>query len=241
MNINVDFGNYSIPMDQFDTVEISIVDEMFDRLNRNTKKLEQQELRHAKYDGWFISFAEYLSNDYQTLKDLKVVTIGRRKRMKDVQFISELIMVMLNKDIIGFSQDSINEFYAIYDSPDEELIDFNTETFEEEFKEVIEFIKKMNDYKQIVFNHASTVGQFYTLFSIIALIGKEKREELGIESISDKYDEFMNLYKTHAENNTSEDNRIIEYTKASTGASTEEPLRRTRLNTMNNFIFGSED
>ena len=37
------FWNYVIPVDQFDVVDESIIDEMFDRLNRNSRKLEAQE------------------------------------------------------------------------------------------------------------------------------------------------------------------------------------------------------
>ena len=39
-------------------VEGGIVNEVFERLNRNSRKLTRQELRHAKYDGWLISHVE---------------------------------------------------------------------------------------------------------------------------------------------------------------------------------------
>lgn len=52
------FWNYQITVEMIDIVEGTIVNEVFDRLNRNSRKLTQQELRHAKFDGWLITTVE---------------------------------------------------------------------------------------------------------------------------------------------------------------------------------------
>ena len=51
------FWNYVLPVEQlnFDPGETEAVNDAFDRLNRNSRKLEAQELRHARFDGWLIS------------------------------------------------------------------------------------------------------------------------------------------------------------------------------------------
>src|ERR1035441_777137 len=49
------FWNYQITVEMIDIVEGTVVNEVFDRLNRNSRKLTAQELRHAKFDGWGIS------------------------------------------------------------------------------------------------------------------------------------------------------------------------------------------
>lgn len=58
-----DFWNYPIPVEMLDTVEGSVVNEVFDRLNRNSRKLTRQELRHARFDGWFITTVETESDE----------------------------------------------------------------------------------------------------------------------------------------------------------------------------------
>jgi hypothetical protein len=52
--------NYVIPVEflTFDVNDTKDVSEAFDRLNRNMRKLESQELRHARWDGWFIGIVE---------------------------------------------------------------------------------------------------------------------------------------------------------------------------------------
>ncbi len=231
------FWNYSIPVDQFDAVDTSIIDAMFERLNKNTKKLEAQELRHAKFDGWFIRFAEGLSENSEQLKHLKVVTIGRSKRMKDVQFISELMLVLILEKVNGFSQFMIDDFYAEYDNPETEL-DFNTVRFEERMNNTIDNINSLNNINECVFKHATTVGQFYTLFAVIALHKKDQNySQAELNEIAKKYSSFMQLYETHKINKDSTDEDVINYTVASTGANTEEPLRITRHTILNKIIF----
>lgn len=230
------FWNYSIPVDQFDAVEESIIDEMFERLNKNTKKLEAQELRHAKFDGWFITFAENLSENSEHLKNLKVITTGRSKRMKDVQFISELMLILILGKVNGFSQIMIDDYYAEYDNPEEEL-DFNTTAFEEKINKTIEYIYKLNQINNCVINHASTVGQFYTLFAVMTLAEKEEYTQDELKSIAETYDLFMKTYEEHKAKKDSNNKDIIDYTVASTGANTEEPLRTTRYDILRKIIF----
>ena len=54
-----------------------LVHEVFDRLNRNSRKLQPQELRHAKYDGWLVNAVENELDDPFWI-NLKVVTEAQR-------------------------------------------------------------------------------------------------------------------------------------------------------------------
>lgn len=228
------FWNYVLPVDQFDLVETTLVDEMFDRLNRNSRKLERQELRHAKFDGWFITFVEQLSEDYSLLKELKVVTAGRMKRMKDVQFLSELLAIIIKNQVHGFDQDMLDDMYADYDVPEEET-DFNPEEYEKKFYDAIDFISAMNQHNECVNNHATTLGHFYTLFSFVVLT---ENKPSAIQA-ADQYDEFMKQYKVFVETNDSDSIDIITYAKNSTGASTELEQRQNRLQALQNVLISS--
>lgn len=250
------FWNYILPVDQFDVVEENIIDEMFDRLNRNSRKLEQQELRHAKYDGWFAELSENLSTRYDLLRNLKIVTIARARRMKDVQFISELLMVLIKGGVNGFSQDMITEYYAFYDDVEkneEDMIEienddeFNPhklmyidpETIESTFYEIIEFINSMNIENDCVIEHAKSYGHFYSLFAFVSMNYVEIYEKCS--QIASKYLEFMHLVKRYVENpqdeNIIKEEDVIKYAVNSTGASTDLPRRTARVEALKNYCL----
>jgi hypothetical protein len=129
------FWNYQIPVEMLDLIEGSVVNEVFDRLNRNSRKLTPQDLRHAKFDGWFIATVEGESTQ-EDWRKLGVVTTARARRMADSQFISELLLVLLEKRIWGFDQNALDEFYAKYDDPQESLVDFSEDAFMAELEAV---------------------------------------------------------------------------------------------------------
>jgi len=107
--------NYQITVEMIDVVEGSVVNEVFDRLNRNARKLTAQELRHAKFEGWLISQVE-VESVREEWRTLGVATPARAKRMVDSQFISELMLVILEERVLGFDQDALDELYSKYGS-----------------------------------------------------------------------------------------------------------------------------
>lgn len=181
------FWDYVIPVEFIKIVEGTVVNEVFDRLNRYSRNLTAQELRHAKYDGWFIGVAEHESEE-QFWKDVGVVTTSRAKRMRDVQFISELLMVLLENDISGFDQDAIDSVYAKYENPAETDEAFNVDDFQRRLDRVKHFVRNMEEHNASVTRHCSTFVNFYTLWSVIAVnIDTIKSPDQAAE----RYNRFM--------------------------------------------------
>ena len=122
--------NYILIVEMLHDVNDAPIRNIFDRINRNSRKLTAQEMRHAKYDGWFINFAE-AESEKSEWKSFGVVTAARIKRMADVQFLSELFAVVLKGQMQGFDQNALDALYAAYDdiSDDPVLVedDFVTE------------------------------------------------------------------------------------------------------------------
>lgn len=60
--------------------------------------------------------------------------------MKNVQFISELLMIILENKIVGFDQDHINEIYSKYDEIEElqEAGEFSPDDFSEAISNIKE-------------------------------------------------------------------------------------------------------
>ena len=77
-----DFYNYIFMVEQIRSESSVDWGEVFQRVNKNQKKLTDQELRHARFDGWLISEAE---NEVIQKKDLwktfGISSTGRAKRM----------------------------------------------------------------------------------------------------------------------------------------------------------------
>jgi len=228
------FWDYVIPVEFILFVEGTVVNEVFDRLNRNSRKLERQELRHAKYEGWFITVCEQESED-PLWKELGVVTTARVKRMKDVQFLSELLIVLLTKKVVGFDQDMIDQVYADYEDPSETHPDFSGEEFRERIGQVKAYLRKMEDADQAVFQHVRTSIHLYSLWALIAI---------NIERVPDprvaaeRYHQFMekvdrlnkeaDLYAFLQKHETDEYSAPLQYLENARGASTEAVQREQR-------------
>lgn len=111
------FWDYLLPVEHIDFSEASI-NEAFNRLNRNSRKLEPQEIRHSQFDGWFINFVESECQD-PLWAAFGITSPARVRRMKDSQFISELALVVIENKIHGFDQDFLTDAYARYDDFEE--------------------------------------------------------------------------------------------------------------------------
>jgi hypothetical protein len=162
------FWNYQITVEMIDVVEGSVVNEVFDRLNRNARKLTAQELRHAKFEGWLITEVEAESTR-EEWRTLGVATPARAKRMVDSQFISELMLVMLEGRVLGFDQDALDELYAKYEEPSEMAPELNQDAFLQRFGAAKNYLLQMDGEERVVSRHSKGFGNFYTLWALVAL------------------------------------------------------------------------
>jgi hypothetical protein len=238
------FWNYQITVEMIDIVEGTIVNEVFERLNRNSRKLTAQELRHAKYEGWFITVVE-AEAEKDDWRDLGVATTARAKRMVDAQFISELMLVVLENGLMGFDQDALNELYAKYDDPDEESIpDWNPEQELKRFDEVKRYLVQMNAEKATVEAYAKGFGHFYTLWAFVALSPKLPAPK----KLAASYAAFMQRVQTLAGQDDleafllkakkGEYTLALSYLNNSRGASTDLGPRQERLKALTSALTG---
>ncbi|HUU28966.1 MAG TPA: DUF262 domain-containing protein [archaeon] len=246
------FWNYSLPI-AFVNVTGDNYNELtniFDRLNRNVRKLTNQELRHAKHDGWFITMVENeVENDFW--EEVQISTKARAKRMVDCQNISELLLIIIENQISGFNQDQLDNVYAKYDFDDSELseIDYlNVDDIKSRFNKTRDFVASMR--KEIIEKevedkftsvYAKSFLDFYTLWSVIALNYKSV-EKIGAESLATKYSEFMTQVKTvDMSGDDVKDMKVIKYFENCKGATTELPQRMARYEALREGILSGEE
>lgn len=184
-DLKLRFWNYQVPVEMIDIQDSGLVKDVFDRLNRNSRKLTDQELRHAKFDGWFITKAESEA-ELDVWKQLGVATRARATRMMDVQFISELMAVIIRGKPEGFSQNELDEIYAEYDDL-EELEDFDLDKFEQKLELGKSTLLKMESNNKSITAHSRTFTSIYTLWSVIVVADKIP----SIAKLASRYASFM--------------------------------------------------
>jgi hypothetical protein len=224
------FWDYVVPV-EFINIEgdSELVNNVFDRLNRNSRKLVEQELRHAKFDGWFINFVES-QTDEPAWKTLGIATTARAKRMKDVQFISELLIVIFENKVTGFSQEQITEYYAQFeDGEEEEEWEVEKETVVTKFEKSRDYLIELERERGVITSQARDFKNFYSLWGLVAL----NVDTLPSTAVfAEKYLSFMSqvddIKNNPQQDITPELISPFNYYEASTGASTEEPQRQKR-------------
>jgi len=227
--------DYVIPVEFIKLVEGTVVNEVFERLNRNSRKLERQELRHARNDGWLIAFVETEPDSDDFWTTYKVTTTARARRMHDIQFISELMMVVISGAISGFDQDALDDIYSKYDAPEETLPDFDKADVGQRFAQVKQYIRQMDQHNQCVSTYGTTSTHFYSLWSWAALSIPRPAATVAAE----RYAALMEVVSTlqeqqdiesfvAAQQNAPYVNQAYKYAKNAAGASTEPAQRQAR-------------
>ncbi|AYV46517.1 hypothetical protein CFHF_15395 [Caulobacter flavus] len=222
------FWNYQLPVEMIDFQDAKLVKDVFDRLNRNSRKLTGQELRHAKFDGWLITKAE-AEAELEVWRSLGVATRARATRMTDVQFISELIAVVLEGGPNGFSQDDLDDLYAAYDDLDE-LPDFDVQAFEDRMEAGKSALVAMEGYNKSVTEIARTFTHIYSLWGVLATA--DLLPEATV--LANRYQAFMAKVEELADRGPGlplpggDYVHADEYREASRGASTEPAQRLAR-------------
>ncbi len=258
-----DFYNYIFMVEQIRSESTVDWGEVFQRVNKNQKKLQEQELRHARFDGWLIHRAEAEMDESGFWKDIGISSRSRKSRMKDVEFVSILMLVLLEKDFVGFPQFHIDELYAKYDFDLAELPDTEADIvfedddaptpiitavgvkeFEASFLEIRTKIAEMEAVNKCITLHKKRItADFYSLWTALAL--SDRVRELPAKLLATRLTEFLDgVYEAIELNRNAEDvsrfdKNVQLYSANSTGAATEVSYRQKRNEALTKFLLGS--
>ena len=180
------FLDYTLIVEMLsDTKDLTIKD-IFDRLNRNSRKLNRQEIRHAKHDGWFIKFVEREIKRAEW-KKFGIVTVARVRRMSDVQFLSELCAIILKNTLYGFDQRQLDELYAEYEDT-EEIVDFSLDNFSDYVEQIKAIINYLIGIDPDIKKYLKIQSHFYSLWGYLYL---ERISYRSRENLAERYKDFM--------------------------------------------------
>lgn len=100
--------DYCIDINEIYTDSDKVVREIYSRVNKYTVALNAQELRRADFPGDFLTISEQLSS-LEFFDEAKMFTAADRRRMRDVEFISELLAALIKGP--QDKKESLDSFY----------------------------------------------------------------------------------------------------------------------------------
>ncbi|MEM8830418.1 MAG: DUF262 domain-containing protein [Cyanobacteria bacterium P01_G01_bin.19] len=240
------FWKYQFAIEYLPSSDEQVIGNIFDRINRNVIKLTPQELRHAKFNGIFISVAEDLTTwmfDYLGDKNQNFPRIDSRskKQMKDVEMVSQLLL-FLDEGAKTYSSEYLDTAFSERDIEWDDKDDV-----ESEFRHTVETIKKILDLSpstNLSKTRLKNQADFYSLFGAIAELHREEKltidEEVGTR-ISDflKTVEDKELQEKSKDELSNYQKQALDYYQAVKFAFTDANPRKTRIKIMKSLIEGS--
>jgi hypothetical protein len=109
--VQEEFLSYKIDVNEIRNAPKDVVRDIYLRVNKYTVALNRQELRRADYPGEFLSLAEDLAQT-PFFEDSKIFTVANSKRMGDVEYVSELIALLIGG--IQEKREALDDFYLKY-------------------------------------------------------------------------------------------------------------------------------
>lgn len=157
-----DFLSYKIDVNEIVNASDEIVREIYSRVNKYNIALNKQELRRADFPGTFLNLAEKLAL-YSFFEDSKVFTTANRRRMGDVEYISELLAILIAGP--QDKRETLDQFYQNYSQWDKE----DMENAQKKFQDILDDILLIFpiDSSPISKTRFKQKADFYSLFAAI--------------------------------------------------------------------------
>ncbi len=137
----------------------TVLNDVFNRLNKNVAKLNRQELRNAQFDG---EFAEEVNKlvDNSLWERIGLVTEARVRRMLDAEYVSELYIICASG--IQDGKDYLDEYYAKWD---EEIPE--SKSIRKRFDAVANYVGRLDEILSLSRTRFSNVADLYSLWAAI--------------------------------------------------------------------------
>lgn len=220
------FWNYKIVVRFLKRTNDVEIRSLFEKLNTNNIKLNDQELRNARYTGKFKTLSEKFA-DSSFFQSISLFTTKEIRRMNDIEYVSELLLQQIygvtnKKDLLESAYSKFNK-----DLPNE------TE-FEEEFTIVLNLIRTIisDSNKQLI----KTKTSFYSLFGAVLQFYRETKlthftDPKNIEtSITDL------LHNVRDEGEFSDNSDVKNYAQAYSRAASDKSRRIKRQEILRKFL-----
>lgn len=214
------FWRYVIPVEYVDTGDQEVIDSIFDRLNRNGEALTGQELRHSSYYGTpLLNLIESIAkNDFW--KD-RLIAVDHT-RMEEIEFLSELVFLIIEGKELQASQLEIDSLYYRY--ANDQNIDYKQ--LDATFKQITEYI---NSFK--LSYDERRIGGVSHLYGLFAFAYHCVKNHIEADQVKTKLNDFYDLWQSKAYDN----NHVKAYKDSMSSRTKERGQRRKRTQALIGF------
>ncbi|MCH5147787.1 MAG: DUF262 domain-containing protein [Clostridiales bacterium] len=191
---------YKIDINEIFSPTDEEIRDLYARVNKYTVQLNKQELRRADFPGDFINMAEELA-ELPLFENGKIFTVKQRRRMQDVEFIEELLTILLEgiKDKKEYLDDICEKYMSLE----------NKEEIKEKFIKIISDIDVIfSDELQLSKTRFKQKSDFYSLFACIfelqksGVLSEDKLSSVRakLQELSDKVEpqSEIEIYREYA-------------------------------------------
>lgn len=217
--------SYQFTVEYLPSEEEGVIGSIFDRINRNMAKLTPQELRHAKFNGQFISKAEDATE--KILRELgdgfPNIASQQKRQMKDVELIANLLL-LLEVGAQGYSATQLDEEFSKRDEGWE-----NADEIVAKFDSTVRRLKLLLESPTGGFLRTSRLrnqADFYSLFGMAAVL-PEGSDWSKVAAALKTFIETVNDDAARGENELA-----LAYYEAARSASNDAGPRKLRIATL---------
>ncbi len=225
--------SYQFLVEYVPTDDEEIINGIFDRINRNVAKLTQQELRHARLDGEFISAAE---DQAQWMAEILPANVPRfatqsKKQMKDVEFVA-ILLLLIEEGPKGYSQELLDEAFSSRDS-DWDLKHEIIAHFQRAIVALLEIINSSQEPKDMAASRLRNQADFYSLFGAVHSLLQEGKL-VPPTLASTRLLEFLSRVDNELERQ--KDHDLMAYFDSARSASNDKGPRERRIQYMRQLL-----
>lgn len=211
---------YVIPIEYIDTSDKNVIDNIFDRLNRNGEPLNGQELRKSVYHGTKLLLLVEKIADGPFWKDrLEKTDVAR---MEHYEFVSEILFQLIEGKPLHANQQELDRLYENYANA---TLDWNG--LETKFLAVTSYIASLDiDYE------TNRVGGVSHLYGIWCLANKCVQENLNQSLVKLRIFEFYKELRS----NTIDNRHVDSYKKSMSARTKDQGQRRRRFQALWDYV-----
>jgi hypothetical protein len=228
-----EFFGYQFSVEYIPTEDEAIINNIFNRINRNTAKLSQQELRKARFDGEFITTVQEMSERlFQELQEgFPNIAPQSRRQMKDDELVSHL-MLLLEVGARAYSSLDLDEAFSQRDGQWAKKAEVVAR-----FEGVLRVIRDLcgaTRGKDLMRTRLRNQADFYSLFGAIDGLLQDGHQP-EVEQWVAKLVEFARLVDSEEDRKGDQDLR--RYYDAARSASSDTGPRQTRIEILRQVIL----
>ena len=229
------FWRYQFAVEFIPSEDETLINTIFDRINRNVAKLTRQELRHAKFSGAFISKVEELAEwTFSTLpKNFPFIQPSSRKQMRDDEFLAQLLL-LIEEGPKSYSQDDLDRAFSTRD-PVWEKSEETTNSYRSTIQKVDEIVRA-DQTGELVRGRLRNQADFYSLIGAVYALS-QLGQALPPDQVCTRLRRFIAVVED--EEKRAEFSPAQSYFAASRAASNDAGPRQTRINTIKEIVLGT--